>query len=127
MTRATLRVRRRASTQGAIFLALCLTITVAAAGALHLAFRLPDERRALWIGAAIAVVVQAAAFAVARRLARTNVFAGWGLGTVLRFVAIALTALVVVPLLDLPLAAALLSLAIYLFLSTLVEPLFLKP
>lgn len=108
------------------FTAACLTLIAGTLGLLHLVFRQPDERRALVIGAAIALVVQLAAFLVARRMRQRNVFAGWGLGVALRFVALAVVGLVVAPSLDLPLTAALLGLAIYLFLSTLVEPLFLK-
>lgn len=107
------------------FLAACLTVIAGALALLMLAYRQPDERRALCIGAGFALVVQLAAFTVARLMSARNVIAGWGLGVVLRFVALALFALVVAPGLGLPLAAALVSLAIYLFLTTLVEPLFL--
>lgn len=108
------------------FSAVCLTLIAATLGLLHLLFRQPDERRALWIGAGIAVVVQLVAFLIARRMRQRNVFAGWGLGVALRFVALAVVALVVAPSLDLPLTAALVGLAMFLFVSTLVEPLFLK-
>lgn len=107
------------------FGAACLTITAAALALMFLAFRTPDERRALWIGAGIAVVVQLATFTVARAMRQRNVMAGWGAGVLLRFVTLALFALVVVPALGLPITAALLGLAVFLFLSTLVEPLFL--
>jgi hypothetical protein len=109
------------------FGAACLTITAAALALMLLVFRGPDERYALWLGAGIAVVVQLAAFTVARAMRHRNVIAGWGLGVVLRFVALAVFALVVAPALGLPLTAALLGLAVFLFLSTLVEPLFLTP
>ena len=105
----------------------CLTI-IASGLALTLAvFSQPQERRALRIGAGFALAVQLAAFVVARAMARRNVIAGWGLGVALRFAALAIFALVVIPTLNLPLAAGLIGLAVFLFLSTLVEPLFLKP
>lgn len=109
------------------FGAACLTTTGLALAALLVAFRGPDERAALWLGAGITMIVQLATFTVARAMRHRNVIAGWGLGVVLRFVALAVFALVVAPGLGLPLTAALLGLALFLFLSTLVEPLFLKP
>jgi hypothetical protein len=105
----------------------CVVMTAAALGVMLLLFRNPAEHRALWLGAGAAVAVQLAAFGVARAMRHRNVIAGWGLGVALRFVALGVFALVVAPRLDLPLAAALLGMAVYLFLSTLVEPLFLAP
>jgi hypothetical protein len=58
-------------------------------------------------------------------MARRNVMAGWGIGVALRFVALAIFALAVVPRLGLP-VVILLGLATFLFVSTLIEPLFLK-
>jgi hypothetical protein len=109
------------------FAATCLTITGLTLGVMTLVWRDPANRRALWISAAVAFGVQLAAFLIARAMARSNVIAGWGLGVALRFVALGVFALVVAPALGLPLATALVALAVYLFLSTLVEPLFLKP
>jgi hypothetical protein len=84
-------------------------------------------RRALGISAAVAFVVQMAAFLVVREMARRkNVMAGWGIGIALRFGALVIFALVAVPRLELPLSASLLGLATFLFVSTLIEPLFLK-
>ena len=89
----------------------------------------PNEagRQSLGVAAAVAFVVQVVAFLVAREFAkRQNVMAGWGIGILLRFVALLLFGLVAVPAFALPLAPALLSLAVFLFVSTLIEPLFLK-
>jgi hypothetical protein len=109
-----------------VFAAACLA-TVAGVGAvLYFVFRDPGERRALAIGAAVAVVVQLAAFAVARAFVRRNAMAGWGLGIAVRFVAFALWALLLVGWLGLPGSAALLGMACYLFVTTLIEPFFLK-
>ncbi len=82
-------------------------------------------RRAVWVAALVAVLVQTAGFAVARSLARDNVMAGWGLGVLLRFAAVFVMAFVA-PSVGLPLGATLTSLVVFLFLSTLIEPLFLK-
>ena len=53
--------------------------------------------------------------------------AGWGIGIALRFAALMLFGLVAVPWLGLPLSASLLALATFLFITTLIEPLFLRP
>jgi hypothetical protein len=50
---------------------------------------------------------------------------GWGLGALLRLITLAVYALVFVNALALPATAALISLATFFFLSTLVEPLVL--
>lgn len=85
-------------------------------------------RRALGITALLAFVVQLVAFAIARTwVKKQNVMAGWGIGIALRFAALLLFGLVGVPRLGLPVGASLLALAMFLFVTTLIEPLFLKP
>jgi hypothetical protein len=111
-----------------LFFAVACAATIGALWAiLVLLFTDSAVRRALGISAATAFIVQMAAFFIARAFARRkNVIAGWGIGVALRFVALAIFALVAVPWLGLPLAASLLGLATFLFVSTLIEPLFLK-
>lgn len=85
------------------------------------------SRQALGIAAGVALVVQVIAFLIAREFARRqNVMAGWGIGIILRFVVLILFGLVAVPKFGLPLGSSLLGLATFLFVSTLIEPLFLK-
>lgn len=89
----------------------------------------PDAavRRGLGVSAGVAFVVQVVAFPVVRTMARRkNVMVGWGIGVMVRFVALFIFALVAVPRLGLPLGASLMGLAVFLFISTLMEPLFLK-
>jgi hypothetical protein len=50
---------------------------------------------------------------------------GWGAGTLIRFLTLGVYALVVV-LAHLPVAPALLSLALFYFISSVIEPLFLR-
>jgi len=110
-----------------IFPVACAALIAAIWAILSLVFSEPDVRRALTIAAPLALVVQLVAFFVVRAMARRkNVIAGWGIGIALRFSALVILALVAVPKLDLPLSASLLSLATFLFVSTLIEPLFLK-
>ncbi len=86
-----------------------------------------DARRAILTSAAVAIVVQLVAFVIARRAAaRSNAIAGWGPGALLRMVILAVYALVVVQALGLAAMPALISLAVFFFVSTLVEPLLLN-
>jgi hypothetical protein len=82
--------------------------------------------RAVWISAAIAMCTQWLAFAIARPFVKKNPIAGWGLGSLLRFVVLAVHALVGVKALGLDSSPALLSLVGFLFITMLVEPLFLR-
>ena len=110
----------------AVYAALSLLLIAAGAWLLGLAFTSPPERRAVWTSAVIAWVVQLATFALARRTSLTNPFAGYGAGMLIRFAVLALYAFLVIDRLALPSAAALLSLATFFFVSTLVEPPLLK-
>lgn len=93
---------------------------------LGLHYTAPAERHALRVAATSAIVLQLVTFVVARRMAARNPIAGWGLGAgcciaglfVFGFVARG-TAM--------PLDAALLGFATFLFITELVEPLFLRP
>jgi hypothetical protein len=110
----------------ALFAALSL-VTIALAGwVLTFVFRSPFDARAIWTSAAVAFAVQLIAGAIVKLSAKTNVMAGWGVGAIIRFAVLALYALVVVKALGLPSAAALVSLAAFFFVSTLLEPLLLK-
>ncbi len=84
------------------------------------------ERRAIVLSAVVAFITQLIAFAIVRLTAEKNLIAGWGLGAILRFLVFGVWALVLVKPFGLPSAVAMISLAVFLFASTLVEPLFLK-
>lgn len=87
----------------------------------------PEIARAVWTSAFIAFGVQLLSFAIARPFQATNPIAGWGLGSLLRFAVLLLHAFVGVKVLGLASGPALVSLAAFLFITMLVEPLFLKP
>ena len=112
-------------------LAFAAACAAAIAAAWVIGFLLfPDAavRRALGMTAVLAFLVQLVAFAIARAWVRKqNVMAGWGIGIALRFAALLLFGLIGVPRLGLPVGASLLALAMFLFVTTLIEPLFLKP
>lgn len=99
---------------------------VAAVGAVAWAVTDAAGRQAVLVSAALAVVVQMAAFAVARVLQPRNLMLGWGLGSVLRLTALVLYAVVVARLWRAPITPALLSFVAFLFVTTVVEPVFLK-
>lgn len=93
---------------------------------LSLVFRGPAALHAILVSAGVAFVVQMLAFAIVRLSAKTNVIAGWGVGALLRFLVFAVYVLVIVKAFALANPAAMVSMAVFLFASTLVEPLFLK-
>jgi len=74
----------------------------------------------------LAFIVQSFTFLIARLVARQNVIAGRGLGVLLRFASVAFWALLGIKALGLVSGPALISLVVFYFLSTLVEPLFLN-
>lgn len=74
----------------------------------------------------LAVPVQIMTFAIARLVARQQVIAGWGVGVVLRFAVVAFWAFLGTKALGLAAGPALISLVLFFFVSTLVEPLFLN-
>ena len=109
-----------------LFAAASLGLIALAAWVMTVAYDSPGAYRAVWISAAVAFAVQLLAFAIVKRSAKTNVMAGWGLGSIVRFAALGVYGLVFVKALGLPSGAALLSLAAFFFISTLIEPLLLK-
>jgi hypothetical protein len=93
---------------------------------LTFAFPTASDRHALIVSAMVAYVVQLLSFTVARVWAATNVVAGWGMGMLIRFIVLAIYAFVGSRVLGLPVAAALVSLAAFFFVSTVIEPVLLK-
>ena len=110
----------------AIFAAISVAIIAVVGGAMSLVYTSPADHRAIVISGVVAFVVQLLAFAIARLVARENVIAGWGVGALMRMLVLGVYGLVLVKALGLPSAPALLSLAAFFFLSTLVEPLLLN-
>lgn len=107
------------------FAGACVVI-IAVIGAVASLFIGAEGRQAILASGLVVLVVQLAAFAVTRLLLPTHAMVGWGIGSAMRFIALVLYALVVAKLWRPPVAAALLSFAGFLFVTTLVEPLFLK-
>ena len=110
----------------AIYAAVAALLISAAAWLLSVAFDAPIERRSILTSAVLAFVVQLGAFGAVALASRANVMVGWGIGVLVRFLVLAGYALLVVQAVGLAPAAALISLATFFFLCTLVEPLVLR-
>ena len=78
------------------------------------------------VGGGVALGVQMVAFAIARPFRQKRVFLGWGLGSLLRLFSLVLYAVVVARLSRAEIAPALLSFVGMLFVTTVVEPIFLN-
>lgn len=116
MIRSTLRF-------GAVSVVLIAVVGVL----LSLLWQTPAARRALVVSGLVALVVQMVAFPVVKIAAPTNVMAGWGIGMLLRFAALAVYGLVAANAVGASLAPALISLVSYFFVTSLVEPTLLRP
>jgi hypothetical protein len=111
----------------AIFALVSLPVIALFAWMLMYSFPTAADAHSIVVSAVIAWVVQLVSFAIARSWATSNVIAGWGLGMLIRFFVLAIYALIGVKVLGLELTPALVSLAAFLFVSTLAEPVLLKP
>jgi hypothetical protein len=104
-----------------------MVITIAlVAWILTLAIGGADAASAIGISAAVAAVVQISAFAVTRSMISHNLVAAWGAGALVRLLTLLVYGLLAVKVLALSPMPALLSLVLFFFLSTLLEPLFLR-
>jgi hypothetical protein len=102
-------------------------VVIALAGGLFgVAYRDDAGRHAIVASAVLAWVAQAMAFAIAWRLRGWNVMAAWTLGMLLRLVVLVLYGLMGARALSLHPEPALVSMAVFFFLSTLIEPWFLR-
>lgn len=108
------------------FGATCAVVILGGAWGITLLRPEPGMARAVWSSAVIALGVQLVAFAIARPFVATNPIAGWGLGSLLRFAVVMVHALAGIRALGLESGPALVSLVGFLFVTMLVEPLFLR-
>jgi hypothetical protein len=109
-----------------LFVASLVVIVLGAGWVMSLVWTTPEADHAVTVSACVAVVVQLIGFALLRLTARPHRIAAWGLGALIRFLVLGVYALVIVKALGLAAGPALLSLAVFFFLSTLVEPLLLN-
>ena len=107
------------------FAVLLIALIGLTAWLLSLVFRTGPERNALVTSAILAVVVQLATFGMIKFLGKQNTLVAWGMGAILRGAVLAVYGLVFVRLLQMPPTAALVSFAVFLFASMLLESLLL--
>lgn len=110
----------------ALYAVIVVTLVSLVGWLLSLAFATPGDAAAIRLSAIVVIVVQLAAFGMTRMLAPRGIVAAWGAGSLLRLMTLAIYALLVVKVLGMPAMAALISIAVFFFLSTLVEPLLLR-
>jgi hypothetical protein len=89
-------------------------------------FETGTERHALVVSAVLASAVQMATFGFVQLVGTRNALVGWGMGAILRGTMLALYGLFLAKMLGLPLTAALVSFAIFLFASMLLESLLIS-
>jgi len=110
----------------ALFAAATALIVGVGGWVFTLVYPTTEGQRAVLASALVAIVVQLVGFVILRRAKRSHAIAAWGVGMLLRFGVLSVYALVVTKIFTLASAPALLSLATFFFLSTLVEPLLLN-
>lgn len=81
-----------------------------------------EMSRAIWTSVGVAVVVQVLAVLVGRSFGKDRLLVGWGMGALLRLLAVLVYGFAIIPALGLQMAPALLSLVVILFVTTLFEP-----
>jgi len=117
--------RQRLAGTAGFAVASLLLIGIAAAG-LNFVFRDPGDSLAIWTSAALAWVTQLAAFPAVRRLTSVNLMTGWAVGSLVRMGTLLVYALVASQVLELSMTPALVGLALFYFVSMVIEPLFLR-
>jgi hypothetical protein len=106
---------------------LAMTATIGLVSwVLTLAFTTEGALSAIMVSAVVAAVIQVAAFAMTRSMITENVIAAWGAGALVRMLALFAYAVLAVKVLGLTPVPALISIAVFFFLSTLLEPVFLR-
>lgn len=109
--------------------ALVMVAVLAVTGAvLSLLFRGPGDALAVWVTAAVALMVQLGASALGRLMGQgpAGPTARMGVGMLVRFLALVVYALLVALVFKMRIVAALISMAAFFFLTTLVEPLLMR-
>jgi hypothetical protein len=110
----------------AFYAVIVITIVALVGWLLTMAFPGPRDVTAIWLSAIVVVVVQLAAFGMTKLLAPKGMFVGWGAGSLLRLATLIIYSLMVVKVLGMPAVPALISMVVFFFLSTLIEPLLLR-
>jgi hypothetical protein len=105
---------------------VCVPALGLAAFALRALYTAPDAQRAVMVSLWIALPLQLVTFAIARLVSAEQIVVAWGIGMLMRFAVLAAYGFIGIGALQLASGPALISLAVFFFVSTLLEPLFLK-
>lgn len=81
-----------------------------------------EMSRAIWTSVGVALVVQVLTLVVGRSFGKERLLVGWGIGALIRLLAVLIYGFAIIPALGLSLAPALISLVVILFVTTLFEP-----
>ena len=108
------------------FAIVSLSLIGLAAVGMTFLFRSPGDAQAIWISAILAYLTQVAAFPAVRKLTASNMMVGWGIGSLVRLGTLLIYALVGALVFKLAMTPALVSLALFYFVSMVIEPLFLR-
>jgi len=108
------------------FTLVMIAVVLVVGALLSFAFHGPGDSVAIWVSAVVAIVVQLIAFAVGQSAGRVGLTARMGAGALVRFLALVIYAVLVALVFKLPVTAALISLFLFFFLSTLIEPLLIR-
>jgi hypothetical protein len=106
-----------------LYLVVATLVTAAAGWLLLLVYPGAVAQKAVFTSALLALAIQLIAFIVLQLFKGKNVMAGWGIGALMRFGGLGAYAFAARPVLGLDTNTALVSLACFLFLSMLIEPL----
>ena len=106
-----------------LYLVVAVMVTLAAGWVMLLVYPGAAGQKAIITSALLALAIQLVAFVVLLLSKGRNVIAGWGVGALLRFGGLGVYALFASKALGLETNTALVSLAAFLFLSMLIEPL----
>lgn len=106
-----------------LYLLVAVLVTLAAGWVLLLVYPGAEAQRAIVTSAVLALAIQLIAFILLQLFKGRNIMAGWGLGALLRFGGLGVYSLLATKTLGLDMNSALISLACFLFLSMLIEPL----
>jgi hypothetical protein len=108
------------------FALVSLVLIGVAAFGLTFLFTGTGDLMAIWLSAAIAWTTQLAAFPAVRKLVAVNLMAGWAVGSLVRMGTLLIYALLGIMVFKLSMTPALVGLALFYFLSMVIEPLFLR-
>ncbi len=107
--------------RGGLFVALSAGSIAVAGLLLSFAFRQPGDLRAIVVSGCLALAVQLVLFAAVRAADPRRFMTMWGLGALVRLVTLVVYGVVMLRPFHLPPTAALVSLASFLFVTTLIE------